>query len=145
MNACNKCDLVKYCNAGCKKKHRHKHKKKCERRAAELFDEKLFKEPPLPEECPICFLPLPLDPSESTFFACCGKNICNGCIYAMVEREGAHLCAFCRTPVTKSYEEEVERLKKLMEKGNARAFYNLAGCYAQGHKGVPQNMAKKNE
>jgi hypothetical protein len=27
-NICNKCKQVKYCNAACKKKHRHKHKKK---------------------------------------------------------------------------------------------------------------------
>ena len=31
MNTCNKCKSVKYCNAACKKKHRSKHKKKCER------------------------------------------------------------------------------------------------------------------
>ena len=29
-NTCNKCKKVKYCNAACKKKHRHKHKKECE-------------------------------------------------------------------------------------------------------------------
>ena len=29
-NICNKCKHVKYCNATCKKKHRHKHKKDCE-------------------------------------------------------------------------------------------------------------------
>ena len=29
-NICNKCKQVKYCNASCKKKHRHKHKKECE-------------------------------------------------------------------------------------------------------------------
>jgi len=58
MNTCNKCKEVKYCNAACKKKHRHKHKKECERRVAELYDEKLFKEPPPNEECPICYIPL---------------------------------------------------------------------------------------
>ena len=68
---CNKCDLVKYCNAACKKKHRSKHKKKCERRVVELYDEKLFKEPPLPEDCPICFLPLPTN--TVCFNPCCGK------------------------------------------------------------------------
>ena len=40
MILCNKCDLVKYCNAACKKKHKSKHKKKCERRVAELYDVK---------------------------------------------------------------------------------------------------------
>ena len=38
LNTCNSCDLVAYCNAACKKKHRTKHKKKCERRVAELHD-----------------------------------------------------------------------------------------------------------
>ena len=42
MNTCNKCKMVKYCNAACKKKHRTKHKKKCERRVAELHDEQLY-------------------------------------------------------------------------------------------------------
>jgi len=50
MNTCNKCKMVKYCNAACKKKHRKKHKKACEKRVAELHDEKLFKEPPPPEK-----------------------------------------------------------------------------------------------
>ena len=43
---------VKYCNAACKKKHRHKHKKDCEEHlrlaaehAAKLHDEVLFKQP----------------------------------------------------------------------------------------------------
>jgi len=31
MNTCNKCKSVKYCNAACKKEHRQKHKKQCER------------------------------------------------------------------------------------------------------------------
>ena len=60
-NTCNKCKLAKYCNAACKKKHRHKHKEECEEnvrraadRAAELHDEKL-KQPPAAEDCPICF------------------------------------------------------------------------------------------
>ena len=145
MNTCNKCDLVKYCNAACKKKHKSKHKKKCERRVAELYDEKLFKVPPPPEECPICFLTLPLDRGGVIFESCCGKMICRGCIDAMIEREGAKLCAFCRTPDPNSDKEEVERLEKLTEKSNARAFYNLAGCYAEGSMGMPQNWAKANE
>src|SRR5210317_1507158 len=50
LNICNKCKAVKYCNAACKKKHRHKHKKECERqlaKIAELHDIELFKQPPL--------------------------------------------------------------------------------------------------
>ena len=60
----------------------------------------------------------------------------------MVERGEAKLCPFCRTPYAKSDEEELKRLEKLMEKGNADAFYNL---YAHGIRGLPQNWAKANE
>ena len=145
MNACNKCDLAKYCNAACKKKHRSKHKKACVKRVAELYDEKLFKDHPPPEDCPICFLPLPLDNRQVVFESCCGKMICSGCVYAMAEREGAELCAFCRTPCAESEKEYVKRLKKLMEKGNGRAVYVLGAHYADGTLGLPQNRAKANE
>jgi hypothetical protein len=35
-------------------------KKECKLRAAELHDEALFKDPPPKEDCPICFLPMPV-------------------------------------------------------------------------------------
>src|SRR5210317_1594123 len=80
LNTCNKCKMVKYCNAACKKKHRSKHKKSCDKRGAELHDEALFREHPPREECPICFLTLPLDQDQTsfntTFQTCCGKIIC---------------------------------------------------------------------
>ena len=115
MNTCNKCKEVKYCNAACKKKHRSKHKKACERRVAELHEEQLFKEVER-DECPICMLTLPIKANQSTFETCCGKTICDGCIYAMKMSEGKDLCAFCRTPPPSTKEEEFNRLKKLMER-----------------------------
>ena len=84
MNSCNKCNQVKYCNAACKKKHRHKHKKDCERRVAELHDEKLFKQPPSKQDCSICFLQLPTPYKGSKYYTCCGKTICSGCFNAPV-------------------------------------------------------------
>jgi hypothetical protein len=62
LKSCKACMLVKYCNdVECQKKHWSKHKKECKQRAAELRDEMLFKDPPLPKgDCPIiCFLPMP--------------------------------------------------------------------------------------
>ena len=67
-----------------------------------------------------------------TFHSCCGKRICDGCAYAMVESGANDLCAYCRTPPVESEEEEVNRVKKLMEKGNALAFHVLAGHYRDG-------------
>lgn len=147
MNTCNKCKSVKYCNAACKKKHRSKHKKACEKRVAELYDEKLFKEPPPREECPICMLPLPFDSSQVSFQTCCGKRVCHGCIYAMEMSKGNDSCAFCRTPFITSDEEQIniQRLKKLMDKGNGGAFHLLAGLYARGMLGMPQDHRKANE
>ena len=141
--------MVKYCNAACKKKHRSKHKKACERRVAELHDEALFKEPPPNEDCPICFLPLPINTRQTTFKSCCGKLICQGCIYAMDEeargRGKIGLCAFCREPYPSSDREEIQQIKKLMEGDNADAFHQLAGCYADGNMGLSQDIAKSNE
>ena len=51
--------LVKYCGAKCQRNHWPTHKKDCKRRAAQLRDEALFKDPPAKEDCPICFLPMP--------------------------------------------------------------------------------------
>jgi len=144
MNTCNKCKEMKYCNAACKKKHRSKHKKKCDRRVAELHDEALLKEPPLPEECPICMLPLP-SAEYTTVGSCCGKRICNGCVYAMHMSEGKDLCAFCRLPPPSSDEEEIERTKNLVDKGNVEAIHLLASYYREGIMGMQQNLQKANK
>jgi len=39
--------------------------------------------------------------------------------------EGKDLCAFCRTPPIVSEEEEIERVNKLVDKGNAEACFLL--------------------
>ena len=149
LKACTACKLVKYCNRECQIAHRPLHKRACKKRAAEIHDEELFKEHPPPEDCPICFLPLPVDVGEMIFKSCCGKIICNGCIYAMdVEALGRSkdtLCAFCREPIATSDEEEIRRMKKLMDANNARAIYNLAGYYDSGSMGMPQDVTKASE
>jgi hypothetical protein len=146
LKACTACKMVKYCNRDCQIAHRPQHKKECKKRAAELYDVALFEEHAA-EECPICILPLPLYENHTgmTFHACCGKNICNGCIYAMFESGAKDLCAFCRTPYSSSDEENVKRTKKLMDAGNAGAFNQFGGVYANGLIGVRQDWAKANE
>ena len=54
LKACTACKMVKYCNRDCQIAHRTQHKKACKKRAAELRDVKLFKQPPPNEDCPIC-------------------------------------------------------------------------------------------
>ena len=43
LKACTACKMVKYCNRECQVAHRPLHKKACKKRAAELYDEALFK------------------------------------------------------------------------------------------------------
>jgi len=144
--------MVKYCNRDCQIAHRPQHKKACKKRAAELYDEKLFKEVE-PEECPICMLPLPIDANHIQFQNCCGKQVCIGCIYALAislastnakNREDC-ICPYCRIPSSKSDEEHIKRLNKLMDKGNAWATNNFAGHYAHGTHGLSQDYHKANE
>ena len=149
-NICNKCKMVKYCNAACKKKHRHKHKKYCEEHvklATELHDKELFKESPsLYGDCPICFLRIPTLSTGRTFMTCCGKAICSGCIYAPVyDNQGNKVdkkCPFCRTPSLTTDEEIIDRLKKRIEAGDAYAMHNLGNCYRDETNGLQQDHTK---
>jgi len=59
LKSCTACKLVKYCNRDCQAAHRSQHKKACKKRAKELHDEMLFKQPPPDEDCPICMIRLP--------------------------------------------------------------------------------------
>ena len=121
LKKCTACYLVQYCGVKCQKDHRPKHKKECKKRAAELKDELLFKQPESSHlgDCPICCLPVPIDPEKSTFFLCCGKRICRGCSHANGKRERAerlqHRCPFCRNPAPKPGEEAKQLLMKRVE------------------------------
>jgi len=147
-NMCNKCQSVKYCNAACKKKHRHKHEKECKRRVAELHDQELFKQPPSQYgDCPICFLILPYIDSGRKYMACCGKEICTGCCFAPVyDNQGKKVkskkCPFCRTLYPTSYEEGIERMTKRVELNDPIAIHNIGTCHILGSNGFPQDYTK---
>jgi TPR repeat protein len=142
LKECNRCKLVKYCNAACKKKHRSKHKKKCQRRAAEIFDEALFKEPPSRDECDICMLTLPFEASYQKYQVCCGKMLCAGCIHAAFMADNRKLCPFCRTPGTTSDGEYMDRLNKRVEGDDAVAIHLLGSSYDDGANGLQQDHEK---
>jgi len=148
LNICNKCKSVTYCNAACKKKHRKKHKKACEKRVAELHEEQLFKDVE-PDECPLCFQPMPFEAEATTFKSCCGKVICNGCLYGVNEeafkRGKIQLCAYCRSPPESTMKEENKRIKKLLDADNAMACYTYGVYFSKGQHGMRQNWAKANE
>ena len=142
LKACTACKMIKYCNRDCQIAHRPQHKKACKKRAAELHDIKLFKQPPTKGDCDICMLLLPPLDTGSKYKGCCGKMICSGCSHAVAKRDGVGLCPFCRSPRPISGEEMIEQYKKRMELGDADAIHNLACCYADGKYGLPQDYAK---
>jgi len=125
------CDLVKYCSDDCQKNYRERHEEECKKRVEELRDVELFTKPDSSHlgECPICFLPLSLDPRKSTMMGCCGKIICNGCHYANQKREIEEglerRCAFCREPVALSKKEADERILNRVKKNDPVAMTEM--------------------
>jgi hypothetical protein len=113
------CDLVKCCSDECQDNHK--------KRKDELRDKQLFTQPDGSNEgeCPLCCLPLPMDPIKSTFMDCCSKLICNGCHYGNTEREDEmgleNRCAFCREPFAKSKEEFDKNIMKRINKNDPAA------------------------
>ena len=117
LNECNDCDLVKYCSEKCQQDHRPHHGVMCKERAAELRDEILFKQSERTNvgDCPICFLPLPLDKQKSMMNSCCSKIICKGCVYADMIREkknADYSCPFCRKMIPDTEREQYNDVRK---------------------------------
>ena len=145
LKSCAACMLVKYCSRDCQAAHRPQHKKECKRRAAELHDEKLFEQPPPEDDCPICMIRLPMLETGRTYMACCGKIICNGCMYAVqsrITKEEHDVCPFCRSRPPTSDEEMIKRYKKRMVLDDAAAIYNMGNYYSEGQCGLSQNKDK---
>ena len=118
---CDCCDLVKYCSDECWENHKSEHEEECKKRAAELRDELLFKQPESTHmgDCPICCLPLPLDTLKSALMSCCSKVICKGCFRTNGMREMemrlTPSCPFCRKSLPKTQEEHDQQRMKRVE------------------------------
>jgi len=172
LKACKSCMIVKYCSVNCQRNHWPKHKKECKQRAAELRDEALFKDPPAKEDCPICFLPMPLlliscmslppatissvpiydyaeaneelaNMSAEVFYECCGKSMCKGCAHSFNESGNSGKCPFCNErSIGKTDEEDVEEMMKRVEANDAGAMTALGNSYHLGEHGLLQDREK---
>jgi len=123
LQKCTAYNLVKYCGVKCQREHRSQHERECKKRVAELRDEILFRQPESTNDgdCPICFLPLPIDQQKqkstaTIILAFCSQAICDGCFYANrmreIEQSLQHRCPFCRHPAGKTKEAWKEENKK---------------------------------
>lgn len=139
LKTCIACKHAKYCNVTCQKAHRPQHKKACKKRAAELHDEALFKQPP-PEECPVCLLVLP-HARYTVYQTCCGNTICNGCVCVM-QRDTDFICPFCRAPGITSEGEYIEGLRKRAALNDAEAIQDLGCKYDRGAMGFELDQLK---
>ena len=125
---CDGCDLVRYCSDDCRELHRSEHEEDCKKRAAELRDELLFKQPEdsYLGDCPICSLPLPLDTKRFISYECCSKIICKGCVTTIFLRGDGFIndmnmsCPFCRT-VARTHEESNKLRMKRVEANDPAA------------------------
>lgn len=131
---------MKYCGVKFQREHRSQHKRDCIKREAELREELLFKQPESTHlgDCPICFIPLPLDYEKFSRRACCTKIICHGCLYANHKREmekfqSEKLCPFCRTPLPNDNEEIDRMAKRRIEANDPSAILKMASdLYGEG-------------
>jgi tetratricopeptide (TPR) repeat protein len=141
MEECDKCDLVKYCSDKCREDHREEHYEECKKRADELHDKRLFTQPDgsYRGECPICFLPMPLQKGKATFMSCCGQWICLGCGIAHLhskkhdrDRVKATACLFCRTPASNMKEYRKRERERIEANDPAVLCYKGVESYNEG-------------
>ena len=167
LKVCKSCMFVRYCNAKCQKDHWSKHKRDCKIRAAEIRDEALFKEPPAKEDCPICFLPMPVrlvscislpvatvsyvpiynfadehpefaKLDMEQYYPCCGKTICAGCVHSC-RQSGNHKCPYCNADQDSKTDEE------RVEANDPASICLLGNNYEHGNGGLQQDQAKAME
>jgi TPR repeat protein len=95
--------------------------------AKELHDRKLFTQPDSCSygECPICFLPIPIDRKDSMLYSCCSKIICKGCDHAHHVSNKERSCPFCREPIPDGREENDRRIMKRIEANDPAAMTQM--------------------
>ena len=135
LKRCTACKLVRYCSVDCQRNHRPQHKKACKKRAAEIHDELLFKQPESTcfGDCPICLIPQPLDLTKFRMHTCCSKLICKGCSHANKKREKEQglepSCPFCRKPMAETDEENAQNRMKRVEKNDPVAITQVGSIH----------------
>ena len=114
-----------------------------ERLESETQDVELYGPLTEQEECPICFLPLPLSDREIVYMECCGQTVCGGCAHAasLISKKlkKSDPCAFCRSEAGQDDKAMVAQLRSRLEKNDLMATNILAARYREGDLGLPKD------
>ncbi len=99
---------------------------------------------PQREECPICFLPLPIDRKELSYLPCCGQPLCDGCLLGIKE---TRVCPFCRDVIILATDAEMMKkfnlnLQRQANRGRSVAMCRIARRHFRGNCGFSQNKAE---
>jgi hypothetical protein len=81
--------------------------------------------------------------SMETYYSCCGKSICGGCIYSFMQSGNDGNCPFCKSDRTgKTDEKRVEEFIKRVEANDAVAMMVLGSHYYHGKLGLLRDQGK---
>ncbi|KAL7551908.1 hypothetical protein ACHAWF_015116 [Thalassiosira exigua] len=107
-------------------------------------DDELFAPPPLRGDCPICFIPLPIECDQYHDTVCCGNTICTGCLFSLQhhENESQRICPFCRSSLIMSNEKHLALRWKRVQLGDPEATFCMGCHYSTGAYGLQKDEEK---
>jgi TPR repeat protein len=81
-----------------------------------------------------------------TYYSCCGKSICGGCVDSFCKSGNNWTCPFCKSDrMGKTYGERVGELMKRVEVNDAGSMMVLGNNYYHGQLGLQQDLEKAME
>jgi TPR repeat protein len=85
-----------------------------------------------------------LGEQAQTYYSCCGKRICVGCVYSFIKSGNIEKCPYCNAEGqgSKTDEEVIEELMKRVEVNDAHSIYILGSNYSYGRLGLQPDQTK---
>jgi TPR repeat protein len=87
-----------------------------------------------------------------TYYSCCGKRICGGCMHSFRMSGNDEKCPFCKSERKRNAErgnitdgERVEEIMRRVEANDAGAMFVLGNNYCHGQLGLQQDRARAME
>jgi TPR repeat protein len=84
--------------------------------------------------------------ATETYYSCCGKSICKGCVDSFLKSENIGKCPFCNSVgLGKTDEDNIQELMKRAEANDAGAMTALGSFYYHGIVGLQQDQKRAME